>query len=133
MFERVRFGGFSGSYRITNAELARDRKTKTINVSVLFLDDSSKTFQIEVIRRILLAWFASYLIFFSLLEKGQRLRTVRTCFPTLGTIRKRLFWTSISWCSCKFHFRTEIANISCVLVAQLTSSFCISSVFVQNL
>jgi hypothetical protein len=47
MFERVRFGGFSGTYRI-DGELARDRKIKTLNVSVLFLDDSSKTFQIEV-------------------------------------------------------------------------------------
>lgn len=48
MLERVRFGGFSGTYRIRSAELARDRKVRTLNVSVLFLDDTSKTFQIEV-------------------------------------------------------------------------------------
>lgn len=47
MLERVRLGGFSGTYRIRSAELARDRKLRTINVSVLFLDDSTHTFHIE--------------------------------------------------------------------------------------
>lgn len=48
MLERVRLGGFSGTYKIRNAELARDKKIQTIGVSVLFLDDCTHTFQIEV-------------------------------------------------------------------------------------
>lgn len=48
MLERVRLGGFSGTYKIRNAELARDKKIQTIGVSVLFLDDSIHTFQVEV-------------------------------------------------------------------------------------
>lgn len=49
MLDRVRLGGFSGSYKIRNpAELARDKKIQTIGVAVQFLDDSLHTFQIEV-------------------------------------------------------------------------------------
>lgn len=48
MLERVRLGGFSGTYKIRNAELARDKKIQTIGVSVLFLDDSTHIFQVEV-------------------------------------------------------------------------------------
>lgn len=48
MLERVRLGGFSGTYKIRNAELARDKKIHTILVAVLFLDDCTHTFEIEV-------------------------------------------------------------------------------------
>lgn len=48
MLERVRLGGFSGTYSLRSAELARDRKNRTIGVTVLFLDDSTQTFQIDV-------------------------------------------------------------------------------------
>ncbi|XP_055609256.1 tyrosine-protein phosphatase non-receptor type 4 [Uranotaenia lowii] len=47
MLERVRIGGFSGTYKVRSAELARDRKTQTKSVTVLFLDDSTQTFQLE--------------------------------------------------------------------------------------
>lgn len=48
MLERVRLGGFSGTYSLRSAELARDRKNRTIGVTVLFLDDSTQIFQIDV-------------------------------------------------------------------------------------
>uniref|UniRef100_A0A182NK51 protein-tyrosine-phosphatase n=1 Tax=Anopheles dirus TaxID=7168 RepID=A0A182NK51_9DIPT len=47
MLERVRFGGFSGTYKVRGAELARDRKTQTKPVTVLFLDESTHTFQLD--------------------------------------------------------------------------------------
>lgn len=47
MLERVRIGGFSGSYKVRSAELARDRNTQTKPVTVLFLDESTHTFQLE--------------------------------------------------------------------------------------
>lgn len=49
MLERLRFGGFSGSYKIRNTgELAREKKSQTTGITVLFLDDTTHTFQIEV-------------------------------------------------------------------------------------
>lgn len=46
MFER--FGsGLSGTYRITDAELAKDKKVRCVSISVQLLDDTSKVFQIE--------------------------------------------------------------------------------------
>lgn len=62
MLDRVRLGGFSGSYKIRNsAELARDKKIQTIGVAVQFLDDTLHTFQIEVIsdRMSFYLWFVS--------------------------------------------------------------------------
>ncbi|XP_053682953.1 tyrosine-protein phosphatase non-receptor type 4 [Sabethes cyaneus] len=47
MLERVRLGGFSGSYKVRSAELARDKKVQTKAVTVLFLDESTHTFQLE--------------------------------------------------------------------------------------
>ncbi|XP_035787382.1 tyrosine-protein phosphatase non-receptor type 4-like [Anopheles albimanus] len=47
MLERVRFGGFSGTYKVRSAELARDRKTQTKPVTVLFLDESTHTFHLD--------------------------------------------------------------------------------------
>lgn len=53
MLERVRIGGFSGTYKVRSAELARDKKTAsspattTKAVTVLFLDDTTHTFQLE--------------------------------------------------------------------------------------
>lgn len=48
MLDRVRLRGSRGSYNLRIAELARDRKNRTISVTVLFLDDSIHTFQIDV-------------------------------------------------------------------------------------
>lgn len=47
MLDRLRLGGLSGTYRIRSAELARDKKQRTISITVLFLDDSTNTFQIK--------------------------------------------------------------------------------------
>ncbi|XP_058830925.1 tyrosine-protein phosphatase non-receptor type 4 [Topomyia yanbarensis] len=47
MLERIRLSGFSGSYKVRSAELARDRKVQTKAVTVLFLDESTHTFQLE--------------------------------------------------------------------------------------
>ncbi|XP_058055013.1 tyrosine-protein phosphatase non-receptor type 4 [Anopheles bellator] len=47
MLERVRFGGFSGTYKVRSAELARDRKAQTKPVTVLFLDESTHTFHLD--------------------------------------------------------------------------------------
>lgn len=54
MLERVRIGGFSGTYKVRSAELARDKKaasspaaSTTKAVTVLFLDDTTHTFQLE--------------------------------------------------------------------------------------
>lgn len=47
MLERVRLGGFSGTYRLRNSELARDRKKSNVNVTVIFLDDTVHVFHIE--------------------------------------------------------------------------------------
>lgn len=62
MLDRVRIGGFSGTYKVRSAELARDKKsasspaasaatattpTTTKAVTVLFLDESTHTFQLE--------------------------------------------------------------------------------------
>jgi tyrosine-protein phosphatase non-receptor type 4 len=64
MLDRIRIGGFSGTYRIRNAELARDRKQRTINVSVLFLDDTQHVFQIEVHLFLWIFYGQNYSIFF---------------------------------------------------------------------
>lgn len=46
---RRTFGGSSGTYNVRASELARDRgRLKTLNVTVVFLDDSQHTFQLEV-------------------------------------------------------------------------------------
>lgn len=47
MLERVRIGGFRGTYKVRSAELARDKKTQTKAVTVLFLDESTYTFQLD--------------------------------------------------------------------------------------
>ncbi|XP_055627036.1 tyrosine-protein phosphatase non-receptor type 4 [Toxorhynchites rutilus septentrionalis] len=47
MLERIRIGGFSGTYKVRSAELARDKKTQTKAVTVLFLDESTYTFQLD--------------------------------------------------------------------------------------
>lgn len=47
MLERVRIGGLSGTYKVRSAELARDKKSQTKSVTVLFLDETSHTFQLE--------------------------------------------------------------------------------------
>ncbi|XP_059613922.1 tyrosine-protein phosphatase non-receptor type 4 isoform X1 [Phlebotomus argentipes] len=46
MFERVGLGSFSSTYK-ARGELARDKKSRTIAVSVLFLDDTAHTFPLE--------------------------------------------------------------------------------------
>lgn len=46
---RRTFGGSSGTYNVRASELARDRgRLKTLNVTVVFLDDSQHSFQLEV-------------------------------------------------------------------------------------
>lgn len=46
---RRTFGGSSGTYNVRASELARDRgRLKTLNVTVVFLDDTQHTFQLEV-------------------------------------------------------------------------------------
>ncbi|XP_055688283.1 tyrosine-protein phosphatase non-receptor type 4 [Lutzomyia longipalpis] len=47
MFERVGVGSFSGITYKKSGELARDKKARTIAVSVLFLDDTTHTFPLE--------------------------------------------------------------------------------------
>ncbi|GAB0093374.1 Tyrosine-protein phosphatase [Sergentomyia squamirostris] len=47
MFERVSLGSFRSTYKAREGELARDKKSRTIAVSVLFLDDSTHTFHVE--------------------------------------------------------------------------------------
>ncbi|KXJ78617.1 hypothetical protein RP20_CCG004101 [Aedes albopictus] len=47
MLERVRIGGLSGTYKVRSAELARDKKSQTKAVTVLFLDETTHTFQLE--------------------------------------------------------------------------------------
>ncbi|XKL66206.1 hypothetical protein PGB90_009626 [Kerria lacca] len=45
---RRTFGGSSGTYNVRASELARDRgRLKTLNVTVVFLDDTQHTFQLE--------------------------------------------------------------------------------------
>ncbi|XP_014217078.1 tyrosine-protein phosphatase non-receptor type 4 [Copidosoma floridanum] len=39
--------GSSGSYHVRGAELARDRKLKTLSATVVFLDDTQQTFQLD--------------------------------------------------------------------------------------
>lgn len=46
MLERVRLGGLSGTYTVKRLELARDRKTRSLSVTVLLLDDSTYTFHV---------------------------------------------------------------------------------------
>lgn len=88
MLERVRLGGFSGTYSLRSAELARDRKNRTIGVTVLFLDDSTHIFQIDVSFIQLIIRFSSKNtnVFFHYLEKIKGIRTTGSCFSTLGTI-----------------------------------------------
>nr|CAD7588957.1 unnamed protein product [Timema genevievae] len=50
MFESVprrAFSGSSGTYNVRASELARDRRLKTLNATVCFLDDTQHSFQIE--------------------------------------------------------------------------------------
>ncbi|XP_073970241.1 protein tyrosine phosphatase Meg isoform X3 [Rhodnius prolixus] len=44
---RRAFGGSSGTYNVRATELARDRRVKTLSVTVVFLDDSKQLFQLE--------------------------------------------------------------------------------------
>ncbi|CAG2057490.1 unnamed protein product [Timema podura] len=51
MFESVprrAFSGSSGTYNVRASELARDRRLKTLNATVCFLDDTQHSFQIEL-------------------------------------------------------------------------------------
>lgn len=45
---RRAFGGSSGTYNVRATELARDRRLKTLTVTVIFLDDTKQLFQLEV-------------------------------------------------------------------------------------
>ena len=45
---RRAFGGSSGTYNVRATELARDRRLKTLSVTVVFLDDMKQSFQLEV-------------------------------------------------------------------------------------
>lgn len=47
MPEKRGIGTLSGSYRSRIVELARDRRNRTINVTVLFLDDSTHVFDVD--------------------------------------------------------------------------------------
>jgi len=44
---RRAFGGSSGTYNVRATELARDRRLKTLSVTVVFLDDTKQVFQLE--------------------------------------------------------------------------------------
>ncbi|XP_014294110.1 tyrosine-protein phosphatase non-receptor type 4 isoform X2 [Halyomorpha halys] len=44
---RRAFGGSSGTYNVRATELARDRRLKTLTVTVIFLDDTKQLFQLE--------------------------------------------------------------------------------------
>ncbi|BES96815.1 phosphatase non-receptor type [Nesidiocoris tenuis] len=44
---RRAFGGSSGTYNVRATELARDRRLKTLSVTVVFLDDTKQLFQLE--------------------------------------------------------------------------------------
>lgn len=48
MLERFRWSNLSATYRLRSAELARDKKQRQQCVTVLFLDDTTHTFRIEV-------------------------------------------------------------------------------------
>lgn len=45
---RRALSGSSGSYHVRGAELARDRKLKSLSATVVFLDDTQYTFQLDV-------------------------------------------------------------------------------------
>lgn len=47
MPEKRGISSLSGSYRSRIAELARDRRNRTISVTVLFLDDSTHVFDVD--------------------------------------------------------------------------------------
>lgn len=48
MLERFRLSNLSRHYRLRSTELARDKKQRQQCVTVLFLDDATHTFRIEV-------------------------------------------------------------------------------------
>ena len=56
MLDRLSFGGLSASYRSKSAELAREKKEKQQCVTVLFLDDSTHNFRIDVSIEEALQW-----------------------------------------------------------------------------
>ena len=45
---RRAFSSSSGTYNVRASELARERKLNIFNVTVVFLDDTQHSFQIEV-------------------------------------------------------------------------------------
>lgn len=45
---RRALSGSSGSYHVRGAELARNRRLKSLSATVIFLDDSQHTFQLDV-------------------------------------------------------------------------------------
>lgn len=47
---RRALSGSSGSYHVRGAELARDRRLKSLSATVVFLDDTQHTFQLDVSR-----------------------------------------------------------------------------------
>ena len=65
---RRTFGGSSGTYNVRASELARNRgRHKTLSVTVVFLDDSQHTFQIEV-RLSTLTYYVDLIPFHSMEE-----------------------------------------------------------------
>lgn len=47
MPEKNSLGSLSGSYRTRLAELARERRNRTLKATVLFLDDTTQIFEID--------------------------------------------------------------------------------------
>lgn len=45
---RRALSGSSGSYHVRGAELARNRRLKSLSATVTFLDDTQHTFQLDV-------------------------------------------------------------------------------------
>lgn len=45
---RRALSGSSGSYHVRGAELARNRRLKSLSATVVFLDDTQHTFQLDV-------------------------------------------------------------------------------------
>lgn len=58
---RRTFGGSSGTYNVRASELARDReRLKTLNATVVFLDNTQHSFQLDVSNKYLIFIVAVY-------------------------------------------------------------------------
>lgn len=96
---RRTLAGSSGTYNVRATELAIDRgRIKSINATVVFLDDTQHCFKIDVSEMLIYLFIIFIKLVFNeikYLETCQRPRIIRSSISTFRINRKRIFWFTI--------------------------------------